>query len=96
MRQGDGGALLTFGWLVLAAYLAAVLIVSLAIGAFRMAKSLAWPRKWNPLLIMSSGTALIFAGLVWRDRELLYGALAVLLLSSAREILANRQEVDQA
>lgn len=96
MRQDEGGALLTIGWLTLAAYLVVVFLISLAVGGFRVAKSLAWPRKWNPLLIMTSGTALIYAALVWRDRELLYGALAVLLLSSAWEILANRQEVDQA
>jgi hypothetical protein len=96
MRQDGGGALLTIGWLILAAYLIVVLVFSLALGGLRMARSLKRARSWTPLVIMASGTALIFLTLVWRNRGLLYGASAVLLLSSAWGILANRQEVDQA
>lgn len=96
MRQGEEGALLTVGWLLLAAYLIVVFVMSLVLGGIRMARSLRWPRTWNPFLIVASGTALIFSALVWRDRELLYTALAVLLVSSAWEFTADRQrEVDQ-
>lgn len=96
MRHEASGALLTLGWVVLAAYLAAVLIVALAVGAARMAAAAAPRGRWSPAAAGLCGVAAVFSALVWRNDAVLYLAAAGLILSAAWELLRRGQEVDHA